>query len=155
APLRPALRLIRARRDRYGRVALLYGARGPGDMLFLPELRAAAEDSDIQLVLTADHAEPGWAGEVGVVPAFLPRLGIDPAGARAFVCGPEAMMRYTVAGLRDLGIGTDRIYVSMERNMKCAVGLCGRCQFGGDFICRDGPVFAFADIAARFAVRER
>jgi len=155
APLRPALRAVKARRDRFGRVALLYGARGPGDMLFLPELRAACADADIQLLLAADHAEPGWTGEVGVVPAFLPRLKLDPARTRAFVCGPEAMMRYTVLGLGDLGVGADRIFVSMERNMKCAVGLCGRCQFGGDFVCRDGPVFPFADIAARFAVRER
>ena len=85
---------------------------------------------------------------------MLPRISFDPQHTVALVCGPEIMMRFTIAGLRDRGVAADRIYLSMERNMKCAVGLCGRCQFGPTFVCRDGPVFRFDRIAPFFNIRE-
>ena len=85
---------------------------------------------------------------------MLPRISFDPQHTVALVCGPEIMMRFTIAGLRDRGVAADRIYLSMERNMKCAVGLCGRCQFGPTFVCRNGPVFRFDRIASVFGIRE-
>ena len=88
------------------------------------------------------------------MPALIPRVSFDPEHAVALVCGPEIMMRFTIAALRDRGVAMDRIYLSMERNMKCAVGQCGHCQFGPDFVCRDGPVFRFDRIAPLFNLRE-
>jgi len=88
------------------------------------------------------------------VPALIPRMGFDPKSAIAMVCGPEIMMRFTVNALRDAGMPLEAIHLSMERNMKCAIGLCGHCQFGPSFVCKDGPVMRFDRIAGIFAVRE-
>ena len=93
-------------------------------------------------------------GDVGVVPKLIPRAGFDPHHALAMVCGPEVMMRFTADALRQAGIGMEQIYLSMERNMKCAIGLCGHCQFGADFVCKDGPVMRYDRIADILAVRE-
>jgi NAD(P)H-flavin reductase len=88
------------------------------------------------------------------VPSLIPHAAFDPQKAMALVCGPEVMMRFTVNALREAGIAEDRIYLSMERNMKCAIGLCGRCQFGPTFVCKNGPVMRYDKIADVFAVRE-
>jgi NAD(P)H-flavin reductase len=101
-----------------------------------------------------DIATGPWRGNVGVVPTLIARAGFDPNGAVAFVCGPEAMMRFSAEALLERGVDQARIYVSMERNMKCAVGHCGHCQLGPDFVCRDGPVFAYAYIEHAFRIRE-
>ena len=154
APLRPAIYRVLARRDQYGRVVLLYGARGPGDILYRRELEAWRRRLDVDIVVTVDHAAADWRGNVGVVPALIARTPVDPEHAVAMVCGPEIMMRFTIDALRDRGLPADRIYLSMERNMKCAVGLCGHCQFGPAFVCRDGPVFRFDRIAPIFNIRE-
>ena len=100
------------------------------------------------------NAGADWRGNVGVVPALIPRISFDPDHAVALVCGPEIMMRFTIAALRNRGLAAEQIYLSMERNMKCAVGLCGRCQFGPAFVCRDGPVFRFDRIARMFGIGE-
>jgi NAD(P)H-flavin reductase len=154
APLRPAIYSLLARREHYGRVVLLYGARGPADILYRSELEAWRRRLDVDIAVTVDHATAAWRGNVGVVPALLARAAFDPDHAAAMLCGPEIMMRYTIEGLRDRGMASDRIWLSMERNMKCAVGLCGHCQFGPAFVCRDGPVFRFDRIASIFNVRE-
>jgi NAD(P)H-flavin reductase len=154
ASLRPAVYRVLARRRHYGRVVLLYGVRGPADILYRRELEAWRRRLDVDIEVTCDHAGADWRGNVGVVPALIPRIPLDPQHAVAFVCGPEIMMRFTVAALRDRGLSADRICLSMERNMKCAVGLCGRCQFGPAFVCRDGPVFRLDRIAPLLAIRE-
>ena len=154
APLRPALHRILTRREHYGRVVLLYGARGPSDILYRRELEAWRRRLDVDIVVTVDHAAGDWRGNVGVVPALIARTPVDPEHAMAMVCGPEIMMRFTIDALRDRGLAADRIYLSMERNMKCAVGLCGHCQFGPAFVCRNGPVFRFDRIASIFSIRE-
>ena len=154
APLRPAIYRVLARRRDYGRVVLLYGARGPGNILYQRELEEWRRRLDVDVEVTLDHAGADWHGNVGVVPALIPRMSLDPQHAVALVCGPEIMMRFTIAALRDRGIAADRIYLSMERHMKCAVRLCGRCQFGPHFVCRDGPVFRYDRIAPMFGVRE-
>ena len=108
----------------------------------------------MDIAVTVDHGAADWRGNVGVVPGLVPRAPIDPDHAVAMVCGPEIMMRFTIDALRQRGLAMDRIFVSMERNMKCATGLCGHCQFGPAFVCRDGPVFRFDRIAQFFNIRE-
>jgi NAD(P)H-flavin reductase len=154
APLRPAIYAVLARRKRYGRVVVLYGARGPADILFRRELEMWRRRLDVDITVTVDHAAADWRGNVGVVPALIPRIPADPEHAVALVCGPEIMMRFAIDALRQRGLRTDQIYLSMERNMKCAVGLCGHCQFGPAFVCRDGPVFRFDRVAPIFNIRE-
>jgi NAD(P)H-flavin reductase len=154
APLRPVIYYLFANRERYGRVAMLYGARGPAEILYRRELESWRRRLDVDITVTVDHAAADWRGNVGVVPALIPRTLIDPDHAVAMVCGPEIMMRFTIDALRQRGLAMDRIFVSMERNMKCAVGLCGHCQFGPAFVCRDGPVFRYDRIAALLNIRE-
>lgn len=141
APLRPVLYELLARRGQYGRIALLYGTRSPDDILFRREIESWARRGTIDLHVTVDHAASGWKGKVGVVTTLLPRAKYDPQQTVAFVCGPEIMMRLTIDALGASGVGDEAIYLSMERNMKCAVALCGRCQLHSVLVCRDGPVF--------------
>ncbi len=154
APLRPAIRQALARAERYGRIAILYGSRGPAEILYSEELAAWGRRPGATVALTVDHADAAWEGHVGVVPDLIPGISFDPGNSVAMLCGPEVMLRFTARALLGAGVPAGRIYVSMERNMKCAVGLCGHCQFGGDFICRDGPVLRYDRVAARLAVRE-
>lgn len=154
APLRPVLYRLLRERARYGRVALLYGARQPDEFLYRRELETWRGHPDVQLRVTVDRAGPGWTGDVGVVTAQLPRVRFDPAETFALVCGPELMIRASAAVLEDRGVPAERIYVSLERNLRCAVGWCGHCQFGPHFVCRDGPVFRFDRVRALLALRE-
>ncbi|ACB94158.1 FAD/NAD(P)-binding protein [Beijerinckia indica] len=154
APLRPAIYQILANRNRYGRVAILYGARTPNDILYRRELEQWRQRSDMDIEVTVDHASPDWHGNVGVVPALVSRMAFDPHETIALLCGPEVMMRFTVSVLRAVGLPSDHIYLAMERNMKCAIGLCGHCQFGPLFVCKDGPVMRFDRIADFFSIRE-
>ncbi len=154
APLRPALYQILAQRGRYGKVLLLYGARTPPDMLYRRELEHWRARFDLEVAVTVDRATGDWHGNVGVVTQFIPRAAFDPRETVAMVCGPEIMMRFTAVELQKRGVTDDRIYFSMERNMKCGIGLCGHCQYGPTFICKDGPVFAYGDIQTWFAKRE-
>jgi NAD(P)H-flavin reductase len=150
APLRPALYHILSRRERYGRVVLLYGARTPADILYRRELEHWRARFDLEIYATVDRAMSGWRGNVGVVTSLIGRAPFDRLNTIALVCGPELMMRFTVAELLKRGVRADAIHVSMERNMKCAVGFCGHCQWGPAFICKDGPVFRFDRIADWF-----
>jgi NAD(P)H-flavin reductase len=143
APVRPALYEILARRQEYGQVALLYGTRTPQDLLYPKELEPWRGRFDLEVGITVDRATPGWRGHVGVVTRLITRAAFDPSKAVAIVCGPEIMMRYAVMELQKRGVLDSSIYLSLERNMKCGVGLCGHCQFGPAFICKDGPVFRY------------
>jgi NAD(P)H-flavin reductase len=154
APLRPAIYHVLGRRERYGRVALLYGTRSPPDILFRQELERWRRRLDVEVLVTVDRADTDWRGDVGVVPKLVARAGFDPDHAVGMVCGPEVMMRYTADALHAAGVAADRIWLSMERNMKCAIGLCGHCQFGPDFVCKDGPVMRYDRIANILTVRE-
>ena len=154
APLRPAILHILANRQRFGRVTILFGTRNPAEMLFRRDLEDWRQRLDVDIEVTVDHADASWRGNVGVVPDLIARAAFDPKSTIAMVCGPEVMMRFTAAGLLAAGMAESRIYLSMERNMKCAVGLCGHCQFGPDFICKDGPVMRYDRIAPIFAIRE-
>jgi len=155
APLRPAIYHLLARRDRYGKVVLLYGARTPADLLYTRQLERWRGRFDAQIEVTVDAAPPGtWLGHVGVAGTLLPRAEFDAARAVALVCGPEVMMRFAIADLRHRGLAPEQIYLSMERNMRCAIGLCGHCQFGPTFVCKDGPVFRYDRLAPFLGVRE-
>ncbi len=154
APLRPALAEVAARRDQYGRVVLLYGARSPQDILFTGDLAAWAERHGIVVEVTVDYGPPDWDGRVGLVTALVARAGFDPARSLALVCGPEVMMRYAATALVARGVPAGRIRLSMERSMKCGVGLCGHCQLRELFLCVDGPVLAYDRLAPLMDVRE-
>lgn len=154
APLRPALYHLFAERARYRRITLLFGARSPADILFRGEIEEWRRRLDIGIEVTVDHAQGGWWGHVGVVTTLVRRADLDPPGTVAMVCGPEVMMRFAAAALGDAGVPDDAIYLSMERNMKCAVGFCGHCQFGTVFVCRDGPVFRYDRIRSLVTVKE-
>jgi len=150
APLKPAIHEICARRERYGRVAVLYGARTPDDILYAKELSALCGEHEVAWTVTVDRADAGWKGRVGVVTSLIGRAGFDPRQTVAMICGPEIMTRFTVVEFRKRGVPDRAVHVSMERNMKCGLGLCGHCQFGPELICRDGPVFPFSRIAPFF-----
>lgn len=154
APLRPALYRLIADRQKYRRLVLLYGARSPEEILFKNELERWRGKFDFDVYVTVDRATPPWRGHVGVVTTFISRAPFDPSSTVSLVCGPEVMMRFALMELHHRGVAPQRTYVSMERNMKCAVGFCGHCQFGPAFICKDGPVFRFDRIAAPFATPE-
>jgi NAD(P)H-flavin reductase len=145
APLRPVLyHLLRHRAD-YGRVTLLAGARSPGELLFAAEFDAwRASRIEVQVIVDVGSAE--WTGPIGFVTTLLAKLPLDPARTGVFTCGPEVMMRFIGAGAVGRGIPASNVFVSLERNMNCAVGLCGHCQFGPAFVCKDGPVFPFDQV---------
>lgn len=150
APLRPLVDAIAVRRDRFDAVRLYYGARTPRDLLYREDLVAWGRDAEIEVSLTVDRAGPEWTGPVGVVTNLFDRASWDGRHAVAFVCGPERMMQVTVDVLRELGLADDRIFVTLERHMECGIGLCGHCQMGRFFVCRDGPVFSIAELAGVF-----
>jgi NAD(P)H-flavin reductase len=153
-PLRPAICHVLAHRDRYRRVVLLYGARTPDDLLFAGELAQWRSRFDLSVEVTVDSAGRDWRGNVGVVPDLVGHASFDAATATAFTVGPEIMMRFTVRALLAAGVRDDRIFLSMERGMRCAVAMCGHCQFGPYLVCRDGPVFGYPQVAPWLTVRE-
>jgi NAD(P)H-flavin reductase len=154
APLRPAIHRVLAERERYGRFILLYGARSPDDLLFRRELEAWRGRFDAVVEVTVDHASSGWRGNVGVVTRLLERVYFDPDHTLAMVCGPEVMMRFSAQGLQARGVPASRIHLSLERHMKCGVGMCGRCQHGPSFVCRDGPVFSYDRLRPLLRIQE-
>jgi NAD(P)H-flavin reductase len=154
APLRSALYEIVARRRDFGSVVLLYGARSPEDILFRRDLDSWQASAGVVVSITVDHAIGAWPGHVGVVPTLIGRAPFDAANAVALVCGPELMMRFTADALRQRGVAWERVFVSLERNMKCAVGFCGHCQFGPSFVCKDGPVFPYDRVERLMELRE-
>jgi NAD(P)H-flavin reductase len=154
APLRPAVLEVVSRRAEYGRVVLLYGARSPEDILFAEDMDAWAQHHGIVVEVTVDYGPPSWTGRVGLVTNLVARAGFDPLHTLALVCGPEVMMRYAATALVARGVRPDRIRLSMERNMKCGIGLCGHCQMRELFLCVDGPVLDYARLAPLMDIQE-
>jgi len=153
APLRPVVHHVVAERERFGKVAVLVGARTPADVLYAQELAAWRDGAGLQVEVTVDVAPRGWAGHVGLVTSLLESCTLDFEGLTAFLCGPEIMMRVVARALIDRGADPGRILVSLERNMHCAVRLCGHCQLGPMFVCAEGPVLSWASAAPLLAVR--
>lgn len=154
APLRPAIYRVLAHREKYGKVVLLLGTRTPQDILFLRDLQKWRSRLDVEVLVTVDRAESGWKGNVGVVTNLIRRAPFDRLNTAAMICGPEIMMKFTVRELLQRGVSPENIYITMERNMKCAIGFCGHCQLGPTFICKDGPVFRYDRIKFWFEQRE-
>lgn len=146
APLRPVLYEILRDRDAFGRVILLYGARSPLDLLYRVELEEWSNEYGVEVLISVDRGDSSWKGHIGVVTMLFSYIKLDARETIAYVCGPETMMKYTLDELERRGLPENQIYVSMERNMKCAVGFCGHCQYGPDFICKDGPVFSLPQV---------
>ena len=154
APVRPILYELVEHRDRYGKITLLYGARNPDEILFGDELAQWRSRLDFGVEVTVDRATESWHGHVGVVTSLLRSADFAPATTTAFVCGPEIMMRFAAGGLVEMGVAPTDVWVSMERNMQCGIGLCGHCQLGPVFVCKDGPVFDWATMKPLMAVKE-
>ena len=152
APLRPVVHALLAEPERYGAVSVLYGGRSPAELLYLDELERWGRHVDVGV--TVDTPAPGWDGPVGVVTRLIARAAFDPARTIAMLCGPEVMMRFAAAALRERGVAAGAIWVSLERSMKCGVGHCGHCQLGRLLICRDGPVFRHDLVAPLMEVPE-
>lgn len=152
APLRPVVLHAIGHRESYQNVWLLYGARTPQDLLYRDEL--GAWQFEVGVDVTVDAADTTWLGRVGVVPKLVGQVDFRPEAVRAFVCGPEVMIHYTVEALHERGVADERIFLSLERDMRCGIGLCGHCQLGPTLICRDGPVYTQAQVARLMEVRE-
>ena len=154
APLRPAIYHLLANRQRFESIVILYGARTPEDLLFARELEKLRGRFDLEVRVAVDSAGPDWRGRIGSVTTLIPRATFDPGNTVAMVCGPEIMMRFTVQELATFKVDPGRIWISTERNMKCAVGFCGHCQLGPKFVCKDGPVFRHSELAPYLRIRE-
>lgn len=146
APSVSIIHHVLAHRDDYGRLSILQGVKHAEDLIWRSQYEVWAQRGDIEVLLSADVADPGWKGHVGLVTALFDRLKLRPGRSIAMLCGPEMMMRAAAGGLQRMGIEADDIHLSMERNMQCGVGHCGHCQMGPHFVCRDGPVFRWPQI---------
>ncbi len=153
APLRPAIYHIINNRKDYGKVTILYGSRSPADLLYSDEYDSW-RNHNIEVIITVDRADKSWSGNVGVVPMMFYSLRPDHSRTVVFTCGPEIMMRFVVYEALARRISKERVYLSLERNMKCAIGFCGHCQYGPAFLCKDGPVMRFDRIEPFFGVEE-
>lgn len=140
ASLRSVIHHVVRRRSDFGRVLLLYGARTPADLLYADSYDAW-QKGGIEIHATVDRADPRWTGPVGAAPRLFDRLELDEKKTVVMICGPEAMTRTVVDEAIARRIPREEIFVSLERNMKCAIGLCGHCQLGPHFVCKDGPIF--------------
>jgi NAD(P)H-flavin reductase len=151
APLRPVIYHILAHRQRYGRVVLLYGCRSPEDRIFAEELEAWEEQGSIQVLVTVDNTTGNWHGPVGVVTNLLKRVRVNARRTIVLVCGPKILNRVAAWNFLQLHVPSQQVFVSLERNMNCGFGRCGHCQYGRFFVCKDGPVFGFDEVADIFA----
>ena len=154
APVCGAIYHALAHRDDYGHVAVLVGARTPGDILFRNEVERWRGRPDLHVDVSVDAADTSWEGKVGLITTLVPRAPFDPDNTYAIVCGPDLMMKFTALSLIEQGIPAERVFVSLERNMRCGIGLCGHCQIGTQLICRDGCVYSWAEMESLLEVRE-
>lgn len=146
APLRTLLLYMLDNRKDYGKIRVLYGARSPQDMAFSYELPQWLERTDMETVLTIDREAEGWEHRVGLIPNVLLEMAPSPDNAVAVTCGPPIMIKFTLQALKKLGFQDDQILTTLEKRMKCGVGLCGRCNIGTKYVCVDGPVFSYAQL---------
>ncbi len=146
APLRSAINYCLDRSKEYGRITILYGSRLPSDIAFRADLEEWTDRDDVRCLVTVDEAEPGWEGYVGVVTTLWDKAKLDPERQAVLVCGPPVMIRFVLADLREMGFPDDNVITTMERHMKCGVGLCGHCHMEGKLVCVDGPVFSSREL---------
>jgi len=145
--LRALIITLLDRRNDYGDITVVYGARTPGLLMYKKDLNAWEQRGDIKVVQTIDVPAPGWGRKVGFVPAVVEQTAPEAANAIGIICGPPVMIRFTLPVMSKLGFGNDQIYTSLENRMKCGIGKCGRCNVGRKYVCLDGPVFSMAQLA--------
>jgi NAD(P)H-flavin reductase len=146
APLRSLIWNVLDNRDKYKNIDIIYGARTPADLCFKYDLEAWDKNKTIKFVTTVDRGDESWTGKVGVVPKILEEVAPSARNAVAIVCGPPIMIRFTFPVLEKLGFTPEQIITTLEKRMKCGIGKCGRCNIGNIFVCRNGPVFSYAQI---------
>ena len=146
APLRSLIWNVIDNRDRYGNIDIIYGARSPADLCFSYDLEAWDKDETVNMVTTVDKGDEGWTGRVGLVPVVLEEVAPSANNSVAMVCGPPIMIRFTFPVLEKLGFTPEQMITTLEKRMKCGIGKCGRCNIGNLYVCRDGPVFSYAQI---------
>ncbi len=143
APLRSVINYVRAHRENYGKVDIVYGSRSKDDLVDYPEIENEwCREAGINVHLTIDRPQEGWDGHVGFVPNYVTELGFDPQG-KVLVCGPPIMIKFVLQALDGLGFDRTQVFTTMELRMKCGIGKCGRCNIGNKYVCKDGPVFRF------------
>ena len=142
APIRTIMVYLLDNRKDYGDISLLYGAKTPADLSFQSDMPEWLERKDLNVTLTIDNPAEGWEHKVGLIPNVLKEIGPKPKDTIAVLCGPPIMIKFTLAALVELGFPDDQIYTTLEKRMKCGIGICGRCNIGGKLVCVDGPVFS-------------
>ena len=146
APLRSVINYVRHYRENYGKVVIVYGARSKEDLVDIEEIQTEwVNEPNMEVYLTIDRPQDNWDGHVGFVPAYVKELGLNP-NMTAVLCGPPIMIKFTLAGLLELGFDKSNVFTTLELRMKCGVGKCGRCNVGDKFVCKDGPVFRMTEL---------
>ena len=146
APLRSLIWNVVDNRDRYENIDIIYGARSPADLCFKYDLEAWDKDKTVNMVTTVDKGDGDWTGRVGLVPMVLEQVAPSAKNTVAIVCGPPIMIRFTFPVLEKLGFTPEQRLTTLEKRMKCGIGKCGRCNIGNLHVCRDGPIFTYAQI---------
>jgi sulfite reductase subunit B len=144
APLRSLIGQVLEERESFGRVIILYGAREPSQLLFRDELAQWEARDDVELHVTVDRADEGWTGNVGVITTLFPKVRVNPRSTVAVTVGPPIVYRFVLMELLSKGLHDGRIFLSLERRMKCGLGKCGHCQINDAYVCQEGPVFSYA-----------
>jgi NAD(P)H-flavin reductase len=138
--------LYKDNRKRFGDITVVFGARNPGLLLYKDELAEWEKRDDIKMIITVDKGDANWKGREGFVPAICKDTAPSPKNAVAVICGPPAMIKFTLPVFFDLGFSKENILTSLEMRMKCGIGKCGRCNVGYKYVCSDGPVFSLAQL---------
>ncbi len=155
SPVRPIIDEVLADRDAFGRCTVFVGARRPEALIYTDELAEWERDDRLDLELIVDAAGEDWLHHVGLITKLIANADLAASRTHVFLCGPEPMMHFGADGAIDQGVPADRVWLSLERNMHCAVVQCGHCQLGPLFICREGPVVAWPTVAELIRIPER
>jgi NAD(P)H-flavin reductase len=153
APLVSVIRYLLRRRDDYGHIYILQGVKHSNDLIWREQYDEWARLRDVRIMLAADVAAKGWTGQQGMVTELIEQISLRPQRTVVLLCGPELMMLAAVANLREQDIQDSNIWFSMERNMQCGIGQCGHCQIGPKYVCQDGPVFCYSELADFFGAK--
>jgi len=153
APVTGAIDYMFRRRASFGHLTVMHGVKKPADLVHRTRFEAWRREPDTTVLLTADQPDRAWRDRSGVVTELFDQIEMAPERTVAFLCGPEVMLHFATRTLRRRGLADDRIFLSLERNMHCAVGLCGHCQLGPEFVCKDGPILPYRRVARFFRVR--
>ncbi len=154
APVVSVINYVSMRRYRYARLNILQGVKHSSDFIWRERYERWRELPDTRVLLAADAGDPLWPWHIGKPTDLFGQLEFDPENVSVMMCGPEGMMQAAVQHLHKRGVATDDIWLSMERNMQCGTGHCGHCQYGGFFVCRNGPVFNYRDVQPLFGRKD-